>query len=387
MTIDVNADGEIQLTEAQNVYIIDVSNSSISDVAGISNFVNLKGLNCSYNQLTSLTIDSSIKIWMLNASHNLLNSIDVAFRPSVEGINLSYNNLTSFALDNCTNWETLNLSHNQLSSLEFDNVSIAYLNVSHNSLSDIQFNGNFSLFSSADFTHNQFTLLDLSDIESTEDATLLLGYNVEDRVLFGDFIQPGNIQYSSNNSELDLGNYHMTRVCQPENRGNVSISNSPNLQNVILKNGYNHGYTTCYEGFYFDIPTLNLGITNCPNLNHICVDDGDELTVVQNRINQLGLQGQVVVDSNCTSSVLDVSTFVAIEPISIAPVPAQNSLEITVQNEVIINSIEIYNNLGQLVQSELGSYSTLDVSRLSRGSYFIKINTQEDSFVKQFLKE
>jgi hypothetical protein len=108
---------------------------------------------------------------------------------------------------------------------------------------------------------------------------------------------------------------------------------------------------------------------------------------VQNRINQLGLQGQVVVDSNCTSSVLDVSTFVAIEPISIAPVPAQNSLEITVQNEVIINSIEIYNNLGQLVQSELGSYSTLDVSRLSRGSYFIKINTQEDSFVKQFLKE
>ena len=167
MTIDVNADGEIQLTEAQNVYIIDVSNSSISDVAGISNFVNLKGLNCSYNQLTSLTIDSSIKIWMLNASHNLLNSIDVAFRPSVEGINLSYNNITSFALDNCTNWETLNLSHNQLSSLEFDNVSIAYLNVSHNSLSDIQFNGNFSLFSSADFTHNQFTLLDLSDIEST----------------------------------------------------------------------------------------------------------------------------------------------------------------------------------------------------------------------------
>ena len=236
ISIDTNNNGEIEISEALSVKCIDVSGSGIADLGGISSFANLKWLRCSNNALTEITIDSSIAIEQLFASNNSINSISVNFGAYLEGINLSYNNLTSFALGNCTNWEMLNLSHNQLTSLEFDNVSIAYLNVSHNSLSDIQFNGNFSLFSSADFTHNQFTMLDLSSVESTEDATLYLGYNVEDKVLFGDFIQPGNIQYSSNNSELDLGNFHMTRVCEPEYRGNVSITNSPNLHNVILKN-------------------------------------------------------------------------------------------------------------------------------------------------------
>ncbi len=387
ITIDTNNNGEIEISEALAVKSINVSDSGITDLGGISSFANLKWLRCSNNVLTEILIDDSITIEVLLASHNSIHTISVNFGQSLEGIDLSYNDLTSFALDNCINWETLNLSHNQLSSLVFDNVSIAYLNVSHNSLSDIQFNGNFSLLSSADFTHNQFTLLDLSTIESTEDATLFLGYNVEDKVLFGDFIQPGNIQYSSNNSELDLGNYHMTRVCEPENRGNVSITNSPNLQNVILKNGYNHGYATCYEGFYFDIPTLSLDIINCPILNHICVDGGDELTVVQNRINQLGLQGQVVVDGNCTSSVLGEDIFVLEESLAISPVPAQDILQITIKNTIIIDGLQVYTAIGQLVLNENGFNQSIDVSSLSSGSYFIKINTNEGAVVKQFLKE
>jgi Secretion system C-terminal sorting domain len=387
VAIDTNNNGEIEVVEAQNIKSLNVSNSGISDLSGISSFASLKWLRCANNLLTEIVIDDSILIESLIANNNAISSISVNFASNLEGIDLSYNNLTSFALSDCINWETLNLSHNQLSSLEFTNVSVAYLNVRDNSLSDIQFNGNFYLFSSADFTHNQFTLLDLSAIESAEDATLFLGYNIEDKVLFGDFIQPGNIQYSSNNSELDLGNYHMTRVCDPEYRGNVSITNSPNLQNVILKNGYNHGYTTCYEGSYFQISTLYLGISNCPSLNHICVDEGDELTVVQNRINQLGLQSQVVVDGNCTSSVLGEATFVLDEPFSVSPIPAQNILQITIKNTMTIDSLQVYNNLGQLVLDENGANQSVDVSNLSSGSYFIKINTKEGAFVKQFVKE
>lgn len=387
VVIDSNNNGEIEVSEVQNIKALNLSNSGISDLNGISSFVNLKWLTCSNNSLTTLDLGNSIVLISLNAHHNSLNSISVNFEEYVEGIDLSFNSLTSFALDNCINWETLNLSHNQLSSLEFNNVSIAYLNLSYNNLSHIQFNENFTLFSYADFTHNQFTLLDLSAISSSDEATLMLGYNIEDRVLFSDFIQPGNIQYSSNNSELDLGNFHMTRVCDPENRGNVSITNSPNLQNVIFKNGYNHGYTTCYEGSYFDIPTLNLGITNCPNLNHICVDEGDELTVVQNIINQLGLQSQVVVDGNCISSVLGETTFVSDESIFVSPVPAHDVLQITIKNTMTLDGLQVYNNVGQLVLNENGANQSIDVSNLSSGSYFIKIKTKEGAFVKQFLKE
>lgn len=387
VAIDVNVNGEIEVSEVQGIKSLNLSNSGIVDLSGISNFASLKWLRCANNLLTEITIDDSILIESLIANNNAISSISVNFASNLEGLDLSYNNLTSFALSDCINWETLNLSHNQLSSLEFTNVSVAYLNLSYNNLSQIQFNGNFALFSYADFTHNQFTLLNLSTISSNEDATVVLGYNIEDKVLFGDFIQPGNIQYSSNNSELDLGNYHMTRVCDPEYRGNVSITNSPNLQNVIFKNGYNHGYTTCYEGSYFQIPTLYLGISNCPSLNHICVDEGDELTVIQNRINQLGLQSQVVVDGNCTSSVLGEATFVLEEPFSVSPVPAQNVLQISVKNTMTINDVQVYTTIGQLVITETGATQSIDVSNLSSGSYFIKVRTNEGAFVKQFLKE
>lgn len=48
------------------------------------------------------------------------------------------------------------------------------------------------------------------------------------------------------------------------------------------------------------------------------------------------------------------------------------------KNDLVVESVEVYNHLGQIVQSELGSSSTIDVSRLSKGSY-LKIRTKEDA--------
>ncbi len=389
ITIDTNNDGEIQLSEAQNVYGLDISNSAISDLTGISSFTNLIGLDCSYNSLTSLTIDSSIEMWFLNASHNQLNSISVEFEPMVEALILSHNNLTSFSADNVIFADIVDVTHNQLTNLSFDNCNLYMLRAEFNNLSSVEFNGNSFIHSSVNFSNNQFTLLDLSSASFDNSCTVYLGNNPVDNILVSETLtKPGNLHYSSNNSTLDVGNFHSSTSCDPEYEGNIIIADCPNLQNVILKNGRVYGYFNCNEGgTIFQKPSLSLYITNCPNLNHLCVDGGSEQTVVQQAINYLGLQSQVVVDGNCTSSVLGESTFVLEEPFSVSPVPAQNVLQITIKNTMTIDSLQVYNNVGQLVLSENGANQSIDVSNLSSGSYFLKIRTKEGAFVKQFLKE
>jgi hypothetical protein len=179
----------------------------------------------------------------------------------------------------------------------------------------------------------------------------------------------------------------MTRDCDPEEQGNVSIQNSPNLQQVIFKNGFNHTAITCDEGGdIFDIPALYLAISNCPNLSQICVD-APEQPYFQTRINDLGLQNQVQVNTNCSSLVLGSETFTSNEQFIISPVPVQNILQIQSENNIEIKSLQIYNNLGQVVQKELGNQQNINVSNLAKGSYYLKIMTDSLVFTKQFLKE
>lgn len=298
IVVDVNSDGEIQLSEALNIHSLEVMNSSISDVTGIASFVNLKWLNCPNNSITALDLGSSIVLRGLNASHNSLSSISVRFEDNVEGLDLSYNNLTSFVLEEGSNFfDSFNLSHNQLSTLVLTNSYIEYFNVSYNNLTQIQFVGDVWFHYTSNFTHNQFDLLDLSIPKFDYEAFVIL----EDNVVFNPIAKPGNLSYSSNNTSFDLGNFHSSTSCDPEFTGQVAITDCPNLQNLIFKNGLVHGYYTCNEGgTIFQNPSLSLGISNCPNLKYICVDEGTEQAIVQARINQMGLQNQVQVNSYCT---------------------------------------------------------------------------------------
>lgn len=390
LTLDANNDGNIEVSEVQNVYTLNVSNANISDLTGISNFSGLQFLNCNNNLLTHITINNSISLMSLSANHNLLTSIDLDLSLAVEGVDLSYNNFTSFVIEDGYYAEAFNLSHNQLTSLTLSNVIFTHFFVDYNSLTSIQYVGDISFSGTAlvSFTHNQFSQLSFPNTVSFDNScNLYLGDNLVDNVYFGG-LQPGNINYkSTNNTFFDLGNYYMTKDCDPENQGNVTIHHSPNLQQVIFKNGYNHTTITCNEGGdIFQIPALNLMINNCPNLSQVCVDQTEQPYFLA-WIEQMGLQSQVQVNSNCTSSVLGTETFALAEQFIISPVPAHNILQIHSEDNLEINAVEIYNNLGQIVQIEIGNKQTINVSRLAKGSYYLKIKTDDSSYSKQFLKE
>jgi len=69
------------------------------------------------------------------------------------------------------------------------------------------------------------------------------------------------------------------------------------------------------------------------------------------------------------------------------PNPAKDVLNIQVKQDVAINSVEIYNQLGQIVMATTNAINSVDVANLASGTYFVKVNTEKGSANEKFVKE
>ncbi len=90
---------------------LDVSNQNISDLTGIEDFTVLSSLNCSNNNLINLDLSQNNYIHMLDCSYNQLNSLTVIFdslHPFEQNSYLYCNNNQLMHLDlsesNCSNF-------------------------------------------------------------------------------------------------------------------------------------------------------------------------------------------------------------------------------------------------------------------------------------------
>jgi len=67
-----------------------------------------------------------------------------------------------------------------------------------------------------------------------------------------------------------------------------------------------------------------------------------------------------------------------VEPeISVYPNPAREKIYITIKNDLIINAVKIYNQLGQLVYNQQGITTSIDISNLSEGIYVLELAENE----------
>ncbi len=101
--VDTNNDGEIQVTEAESVFVLDVEDRSIASLVGIESFVNLIGLDCSLNQLTSLDVSQNTNIFELLCSDNQLSDLDLSANPAITTLYCEYNQLVSLNIKNGNN--------------------------------------------------------------------------------------------------------------------------------------------------------------------------------------------------------------------------------------------------------------------------------------------
>ena len=98
--IDSNNNGEIEVGEALNIYALNVSNNAlpnlISDLTGISYFSNLTSLDCSFNQLTSLTLNTNnSNLLELNCSYNQISILNILSLHNLTKLDCASNLLTS----------------------------------------------------------------------------------------------------------------------------------------------------------------------------------------------------------------------------------------------------------------------------------------------------
>jgi aminopeptidase N len=91
-----------------------------------------------------------------------------------------------------------------------------------------------------------------------------------------------------------------------------------------------------------------------------------------------------IISKNNTAT-LGTENFDMSSAISVYPVPSENELTIQFPSNVTLYKVEIYNNLGQLLKTDFKNI--LDISGLSSGVHFLKIETSEGLFHKNFIKK
>ena len=116
--IDANGDGEIQVSEAQNIQKLYVPLSNISNLTGVEEFTNLQNLYCQYNQLTSLDVTQNVNLQTLYCNNNQLTSLDVSQNVNLEYFSCNTNQLTSLDVSQNLNLQELSCVTNQLTSLD-----------------------------------------------------------------------------------------------------------------------------------------------------------------------------------------------------------------------------------------------------------------------------
>jgi hypothetical protein len=130
-----------------------------------------------------------------------------------------------------------------------------------------------------------------------------------------------------------------------------------------------------------------------PNIASICMDDGEQNYLLATLYDS-NLEVQIFGGPNCDIPLKintnSTSDFDLKNSVVLYPNPAKNTININVASEVNLQSISIYNTLGQLVKTmsvnDKNSSSAIDVSSLKTGTYLMEINATEGKVIKKFVK-
>ncbi len=126
--IDKDNNGVLSTTEISAVEDIILYECGLKSLKGLAFFVNLKGLYCDGNQLTSLDVSKNIALVDLELRENQLTSLDVSKNTALKGLTCDDNQLTSLDVSKNTALVYLECEKNQLTSLDVSkNTALEHL--------------------------------------------------------------------------------------------------------------------------------------------------------------------------------------------------------------------------------------------------------------------
>ncbi|WP_298421793.1 hypothetical protein [uncultured Kordia sp.] len=144
---DVSADGQVPTALIEVVTTLDVTNQSISDLTGISDFTALVNLDCSDNTLTSLDVSANMNLQTLEFNNNSIASVMLGANTTLDYIRGRYNQLSTIDISQNTNLTFLNLRSNLLTTIDVsNNTLLETINLrDHTNLTGIDITNNVNL--------------------------------------------------------------------------------------------------------------------------------------------------------------------------------------------------------------------------------------------------
>lgn len=116
--------------------------------------------------------------------------------------------------------------------------------------------------------------------------------------------------------------------------------------------------------------------------------NGEEFTETINfQVSQIEIDPDVHLISKNNNTVLGVKNEILSSKFTIYPNPVSAYLKIHKPNDVFIETISVFNALGQIEHKLLQPSENINVSSLSSGIYFMKIKTDNGIAYKSFLKQ
>jgi len=283
-------------------------------------------IDCSEMGISDLTgIEYFVNIKELDCGVNQLTSLDVSNNTALTYLVCGSNQLSSLDISNLTNLKILDCQDNQLTALDVsDNVALVWLWCQVNQLTTLDIS-NLTNLTTLECKNNQLTALDLNN-------------NVNLSFLYCQVNQL---------TALDVSNLT-----------NLDLLNCRNNQLTALnvKNGNN-------TNFLYFIAHSN------PNLLCIEVDDVDYSTA-----NWTDIDSQTSFSEDCVAF-LTINDNASITDIVAYPNPVNDILYFS-SNQPIENII-VTNMLGQQINVFVSSDKTsLDLSNLASGNYFVKVTIE-----------
>lgn len=334
LDVDTNNDGEIQISEAEAVINLLLSGHSISSMEGIESFANIQKLVCSYNFLTNLNLTNLSKLKYLYCTNNQLKQLNIQNISSLKELTCNNNLLSDLNLNGLINLSYLTMSNNLFSTLDFSSLttSLTYLDCSQNPLASINING-LNLLKHLFISNTLLTTIDCSQSSVTQ----------------------------------------------------LFCFDNPNLTSINIKN--NHYSYSDPDLLYFAFRFENL-----PLLSSICADLSEVRTIFESNYNE---NKTVVYSGEDCSVVIPFSPPMTTENFDfnhyyVFPNPVQNILTLEMNTLKKINTIAIYNMLGQLVKNIskplLSKTISVSVSDLKTGTYIVEVDSDTEKVSKKLIK-
>jgi len=175
--IDTNNNGEIEVSEALLVWKLNIPGAlnHISDLTGISSFMNLRILLCPNNYLTNLDLGTLLDLEYLDCFNNHLVSLNIAGLTHLQDLKCNDNQINYLDISSLSSLINLDCAVNLLTQLDLtDSVNLQTLAFGQNAVQAIDLNL-LTQLTYLDCSYNQLTTLDVTDLTLLE--TLYFPYN------------------------------------------------------------------------------------------------------------------------------------------------------------------------------------------------------------------